>query len=72
MELAPEPPQITEASVAAVMRLANRMKDLRDVVGLWKDLQEACDRQDDGCGEPGFVHGHEDRKSRPSKDASNA
>ena len=34
---------VTEASVAAVMRLVNRMRDVEDVVGLWKELEEVFD-----------------------------
>ena len=41
-EKEPEPMMITEASVAAVMRLASRMQDLEGVVGLWMEFEGIC------------------------------
>jgi len=39
---APQPHQITEVSVAAVMRLAGRLRDLDAVMGLWDDFEREC------------------------------
>ena len=37
-----QPPRITEVSLAAVMRLAGRLRDLDGVMGLWDDLEREC------------------------------
>ncbi|MCJ1246721.1 hypothetical protein MMC30_003930 [Trapelia coarctata] len=42
VEPAPQPSRITEVSVAAVMRLAGRLRDLDGVMGLWDDLEREC------------------------------
>jgi len=42
VELVPQPPRITEVSLAAVMRLAGRLRDLDFVMGLWDDFEREC------------------------------
>jgi hypothetical protein len=42
VEPARQSPQITEVSVAAVMRLAGRLRDLDGVMGLWDDFEREC------------------------------